>query len=77
MVCVRMTPSLQRVLRVPGHRGQLGLVSMSRAVRQPSAGEPEPDAGFAGCAVGLVRHYRLLGFRTYAGEMVPTPDGIA
>jgi hypothetical protein len=34
------------------------------------------DAGFANCATGLVRHYRLLGFRTYAGRLMPTPDGI-
>jgi hypothetical protein len=60
----------------PGHRGQMGLVSMSCAVYQLYAGELVADAGFINCAAGLVRHYRLLGFRTYAGNLVPTADGI-
>jgi hypothetical protein len=34
------------------------------------------DAAFINCAAGLLRHYRLLGFRTYAGRLVPTADGI-
>jgi cyclic nucleotide-binding protein len=40
------------------------------------AGELPADVGFINCAAGLVRHYRLLGFRTYAGRLVPTADGI-
>jgi hypothetical protein len=40
------------------------------------AGELPVDAAFINCAAGLVRHYRLLGFRTYAGRLVPTADGI-
>jgi Cyclic nucleotide-binding domain len=60
----------------PGHRGQMGLVSMACAVYQLYAGELAADAGFINCAAGLVRHYRLLGFRTYAGRLVPTADGI-
>ena len=39
-------------------------------------GELPADAAFINCAAGLIRHYRLLGFRTYAGRLVPTPDGI-
>jgi hypothetical protein len=39
-------------------------------------GELVADAGFINCAAGLVGHYRLLGFRTYAGNLVPTADGI-
>ena len=65
-----------RLMIERGHRGQLGLVSMSCALYQLCAGELATDAAFINCAAGLVRHYRLLGFRTYAGKMVPTADGI-
>jgi hypothetical protein len=70
------TAEIGRLMIEPGHRGQLGLVSMSCAVYQLYAGELAADAGFINCATGLVRHYRLLGFRTYAGRLVPTVDGI-
>jgi hypothetical protein len=70
------TAEIGRLMIEPGHRGQLGLVSMSCAVCQLYAGELAADAAFINCATGLVRHYRLLGFRTYAGRLVPTADGI-
>jgi len=70
------TAEIGRLMIEPGHRGQLGLVSMSCAVYQLYAGELAADAAFINCATGLVRHYRLLGFRTYASRLVPTPDGI-
>jgi Cyclic nucleotide-binding domain/Acetyltransferase (GNAT) domain len=70
------TAEIGRLMIEPGRRGQLGLVSMSCAVYQLYAGELAADAGFINCATGLVRHYRLLGFRTYASRLVPTPDGI-
>jgi Cyclic nucleotide-binding domain/Acetyltransferase (GNAT) domain len=70
------TAEIGRLMIEPGHRGQLGLVSMACAVYQLYAGELAADVGFINCATGLVRHYRLLGFRTYAGKMVPTVDGI-
>ena len=70
------TAEIGRLMIEPGHRGQLGLVSMACAVYQLYAGELAADVGFISCATGLVRHYRLLGFRTYAGQMVPTVDGI-
>jgi len=70
------TAEIGRLMIEPGHRGQLGLVSMSCAVYQRYAGELVADVVFINCAAGLVRHYRLLGFRTYAGRMVPTADGI-
>jgi hypothetical protein len=70
------TAEIGRLMIEPGHRGQLGLVSMSCAVYQMYAGELPADVAFINCAAGLVRHYRLLGFRTYAGRLVPTPDGI-
>ena len=70
------TSEIGRLMIEPGHRGQLGLVSMACAVYQLYAGELAADAGFINCAAGLVRHYRLLGFRTYAGQLVPTADGI-
>ena len=70
------TAEIGRLMIEPGHRGQLGLVSMACSVYQLYAGELAADAGFINCAAGLVRHYRLLGFRTYAGELVPTADGI-
>ena len=70
------TAEIGRLMIAPGHRGQLGLVSMACAVYQLYAGELATDAAFINCATGLVRHYRLLGFRTYAGRLVPTADGI-
>jgi Cyclic nucleotide-binding domain/Acetyltransferase (GNAT) domain len=70
------TAEIGRLMIEPGHRGQLGLVSMACSVYQLYAGELAADVGFINCATGLVRHYRLLGFRTYAGRMVPTVDGI-
>jgi hypothetical protein len=70
------TAEIGRLMIEPGHRGQLGLVSMACSVYQLYAGELAADVGFINCATGLVRHYRLLGFRTYAGRMVPTADGI-
>jgi Cyclic nucleotide-binding domain/Acetyltransferase (GNAT) domain len=65
-----------RLMIKPDRRGQLGLVSISCALYQLAATDFEIDAAFINCATGLVRHYRLLGFRTYAGRLVPTPDGI-
>ena len=70
------TAEIGRLMIERGHRGQMGLVSMSCAVYQLYAGELPADVAFINCAAGLVRHYRLLGFRTYAGHMVPTADGI-
>ena len=70
------TAEIGRLMIERGHRGQLGLVSMACAVYQLYAGELVADAAFINCAAGLVRHYRLLGFRTYDGKMIPTADGI-
>jgi len=70
------TAEVGRLMIEPGHRGQLGLVSMACAIYQLCAGELPADAAFINCATGLVRHYRLLGFRTYASRLVPTVDGI-
>jgi hypothetical protein len=70
------TAEIGRLMIEPGRRGQLGLVSMACAVYQLYAGELAADVAFINCAAGLVRHYRLLGFRTYAGRLVPTADGI-
>ena len=70
------TAEIGRLMIEPGHRGQLGLVSMACAVYQLCAGQLAVDAAFINCATGLVRHYRLLGFRTYAGRLVPTVDGL-
>jgi hypothetical protein len=70
------TAEIGRLMIEPGRRGQLGLVSMACALYQLYAGELGVDVGFINCASGLVRHYRLLGFRTYAGRLVPTVDGI-
>jgi Cyclic nucleotide-binding domain/Acetyltransferase (GNAT) domain len=70
------TAEIGRLMIEPGHRGQLGLVSMACAVYQLYAGELAADVAFINCTTGLVRHYLLLGFRTYAGRLVPTADGI-
>ena len=70
------TGEVGRLMIEPGDRGQLGLVSMACAVYQMYATELAANVVFINCAAGLVRHYRLLGFRTYAGRLVPTVDGI-
>jgi Cyclic nucleotide-binding domain/Acetyltransferase (GNAT) domain len=70
------TAEIGRLMIEPGRRGQLGLVSMVCAIYQLYAGELPVDVAFINCATGLVRHYRLLGWRTYAGRLVPTVDGI-
>jgi Cyclic nucleotide-binding domain/Acetyltransferase (GNAT) domain len=70
------TSEIGRLMIEPGRRGQLGLMSIVCAVYQLYAGELPADVGFINCAAGLVRHYRLLGFRTYAGRLVSTADGI-
>ena len=70
------TAEIGRLMIEPGHRGELGLLSMACAVYQLCAGQLEADTAFINCATGLVRHYRLLGFRTYAGRLVPTVDGL-
>jgi hypothetical protein len=70
------TAEIGRLMIEPGHRGQLGLLSIACAVYQLCAGQLGVDTVFINCATGLVRHYRLLGFRTYAGRLVPTVDGL-
>jgi CRP-like cAMP-binding protein len=70
------TAEVGRLMIKPDRRGQLGLVSIACALYQLAATDLGIDVGFINCATGLVRHYRLLGFRTYAGRLVPTPDGI-
>lgn len=70
------TAELGRLMLEPGQRGKLGLVSIACALYELYARELSVDVVFVYCAVGLVRYYRLLGFRTYAGHLVPTPDGI-
>ena len=70
------TAELGRLMIRPDHRGQLGIVSIACALYQLGATELDIDVAFLNCATGLVRHYRLLGFRPYAGKLVPTPDGI-
>jgi CRP-like cAMP-binding protein len=70
------TAELGRLMIKPDQRGHLGLVSMACALYQLNATELGTDVAFLNCATGLVRHYRLLGFRSYAARLVPTPDGI-
>jgi hypothetical protein len=70
------TAEVGRLMIEPGQRGQAGLLSMAYTIYQLCAGELAADCAFINCAAGLVRHYRLLGFRTYAGRMVPTADGV-
>jgi len=70
------TAEIGRLMIRPDYRGQLGLVSIACAIYEECAGELGVDMAFLNCATGLVRHYRLLGFRTYLGRLVPTPDGI-
>ena len=59
------TAEIGRLMIKPDRRGQLGLVSIACALYQLAAAELAVDVGFINCATGLVRHYRLLGFRTF------------
>jgi hypothetical protein len=70
------TAEAGRLMITPDHRGKLGLVSLGCAIYQLCAADFGVHVGFINCATGLVRHYRLLGFRTYAGRLVSTPDGV-
>jgi hypothetical protein len=70
------TAEVGRLMIKPDQRGQLGFVSLACALYQLNASELDIEIVFLNCAAGLLRHYRLLGFRTYAGRLVPTPDGI-
>lgn len=67
---------LARLVIRPDSRGQLGLVSLLSALFQLYAAELDSDIVFLQCAAGLVRHYRLLGCRTYAGRLVESDAGM-
>jgi hypothetical protein len=69
------TAEIGRLMIEPGHRGQLGLLSMACACTS-CARAAGVDAGFINCAARPGAPLPLLGFRTYAGRLVPTPDGI-
>ena len=70
------TTEMGRLMVRPDQRGQLKLVALACAGYELSAGQWGLDVAFANCAAGLVRHYRKLGMRRYAGRLVPTPDGV-
>jgi hypothetical protein len=70
------TAEIGRLMLRPDQRGHLGLVSLLCALYQLAGTELGCDVAFLTCLSGLVRHYRRLGFRTYAADLVPTPDGV-
>lgn len=71
------TAELGRLMAARSQRGQMDVVSMGCATYQLLADEFETDIAFASCHPGLLKHYRLLGWRTYAGRMLPIAGGVA
>jgi hypothetical protein len=70
------TAELGRVMLSADQRGRFGLMSLVCAAYQLAAGELQCDVVFLTCLSGLVRHYRQVGFRTYAADLVPTANGV-
>jgi predicted GNAT family N-acyltransferase len=70
------TAELGRVMLRADQRGRFGLMSLMCAAYQVAAGELRCDVLFLTCLSGLVRHYRQVGFRTYASDLVPTANGV-
>jgi predicted GNAT family N-acyltransferase len=69
------TGELGRLMVAPGARGTHLLAALLSTAYELGAGELGADLVFINCAPPLVRLYRKLGCRTYAGRLVPTPDG--
>lgn len=57
-------------------RGKLILPALARACYETVCRKQNVHLAFLYCAPGLVRIYRRLGFRPYAGRLVSTKDGI-
>ena len=61
---------LGRVMLRRDRRGRSGLMSLVCAAYLVAAAELRSDVVFLTCLTGLVRHYRRIGFRTYAAQRV-------
>jgi Cyclic nucleotide-binding domain/Acetyltransferase (GNAT) domain len=59
----------------PAQRGGLVPVSLVCALYQLMV-ESDTAVTFNCCPPGLVRYYRMIGYRTYDGRLVSTPEGI-
>ncbi len=57
-------------------RGKLILPSLARACYEYVCARPDTYFAFLYCAPGLIRAYSRLGFRPYAGNVIPNEDGI-
>lgn len=75
---IERTPvaELGRLMIRPTLRGKLVIPSLARAAYEFLSGEFRAQLAFGYCQVGLVKHYRKLGFRPYAAPLVRTPDCI-
>jgi len=64
------------MVRADQRGGQLTLAALVHSIIESGRPDRHLDLLFADCLPGLVRHYEQLGCRRYAGQMVPTRDGV-
>jgi N-acyl-L-homoserine lactone synthetase len=69
------TAETSRLLIDRSVRGSLVLPALARAMYEYMIGQ-DVALVFAYCAPGLVRAYRKLGYRPYAGELICNQDGV-
>jgi hypothetical protein len=65
-----------RLMLRPDQRTGLVLAALGYAVLDIGKPAWHLDLVFGNCAAGLAPHYALIGWRRYAGRMIPTPDGL-
>lgn len=70
------TAEMGRLIMRPGCGGPW-LAALCVAVFNMASINWQTDLVFSNCTTELVRRYGLLGWRRYAGRMIPTPDGFA
>lgn len=68
---------MARLMLRADQRTGLTLVALSYAVLDiGSKTHRHPDLVFGNCHTGLARHYDQIGWRRYAGHMIPSPNGL-
>lgn len=65
-----------RLMLRPDQRTGLTLAALGYAVLDIGKPHWHLDLVFGNCATGLAQHYALIGWRRFAGRMIPTPDGL-
>lgn len=67
---------MARLMLRADQRDGLTLVALSYAILDVGRPSRHLDLVFANCHTGLVRYYGLIGWRRYAGRMIPSPNGL-